>query len=176
MKQLKKKMLLDEFKIDLKELNVNFGQDNPAEYSDFNSILVKRIDESLFNFIPVSNDWDGSMGNSFSYHIIFADFGQGFERLDVKPEGESGSNYAHSTTETYEGETITEYFIRTEELRTPKIILVFYRSKSSWGQSGDHNTLDLIIYKKAKDDNFVLNQITKAIEKVAAEVVAETLF
>lgn len=176
MKNLRKKFILDEFNIDLSKLGINFGVDNPATYQDLKTIQVKRIDPELFDFIPRENDWDGSMGCSFDYHTIFADFGKGYEKLDVKPSGQSGSNYAHSTSSEYEGETIFEYFIRNAELRTPRTILLFYRSKSDWGQGSDHNTLELTIYKKAKDEDLIINLIDKKYDIIARQVVKEISF
>ena len=172
MKNLRKKILLEEFNIELPKLFSRDTEQNTSSYSDLDSIQVKRMDENLFNFIPVDNDWYGSMGDSYEHHCIFADFGQGYERIDVKPSVHSGSNYAHTTEINEDGETICECFIRNSELRTPKTILLFHSTGSNWGQSTDGKFWGLTIHKAPKNA-FVINTITKAIEKVATEVAKE---
>jgi hypothetical protein len=137
-------------------------------------VLIKRIDQDLLKSVPSQYYWDGSVvsiGRGQRVHFILSD--DSIIRNAVKPDYESGSNYAHSDTIYGSGETILHAIDKHGVAETLRYIVIeefgiHEENHSSYGTR-------LIIYKPAKGD-LIKYLIEQAYKEAAIQVAAESDF
>lgn len=148
-----------------------------VEIFTLDSIKIQRVDENLLIKKPSTNDWDGSMGSSNDYeNVSFILYDGTILKNCVSQEGKSGSNYAHSSTTDYDGETILEAIDR--EVDKPdeiRYVIIFSHDYSNWEGSDYRNKNRITIYKVPKDKKFS-DFIKEAQQKAVAEVNTESNF
>jgi hypothetical protein len=140
------------------------------------SVRVKRADENLLKVVPEYYCHDGSLGITEldeKVHFILSD---GSIILDaVKQSGRSSSNYAHSQTGEWEGETVLEAINRHGVAESLAFIVVEKYHLDDW--SGQEYTKEhtFTVYKTPKNTIFGA-EIEKAMAQALAEVRAEADF
>jgi hypothetical protein len=140
------------------------------------SIAVKRADENLLARIPEETRWDGSLGESYSWDKVHFVLNDGtIKENAVATGGESGSNYAHSETRRWEGETVLEALSRLDNPDDVKYIVWESRDYSAWSGQETIDRYDVTIYKPPKGVKFS-DLIRQAAEKALAGVRAEADF
>jgi hypothetical protein len=150
----------------------------PEDFDPFNlnSITIKRVDENLLLKFPTKGDWDGCMGSSDEYeNVSFVLEGGTIVKDCVAQKGQSGSNYAHSTTYYYDGESILDAIDRVENPDEIQYIVIFKHDYSNWEGSPYRNDNYIIIYKVPRDKKFS-EYLTEAQAKANAEVSSESNF
>lgn len=140
------------------------------------SVRVKRADENLLRVTPQYYYHNGSMGASEmdeKIHFILSD---GSIILDaVEQSGRSASNYAHSQTKEWEGETVLEAIDRHGVAENLAFIVQDVFDLDDWEGQEYHHSWEIIIYKAPKGTTFGA-EIEKARAQALAEVRAEADF
>jgi hypothetical protein len=140
------------------------------------SVRVKRADENLMRVTPQYYYHDGNLGvteDDEKVHFILSD---GSIILDaVGQSGRSSSNYAHSQTKEWEGETVLEAINRHGVAESLAFIVVEKYYLDDW--SGQEYTKEhaFTVYKTPKNTIFGA-EIEKAMAQALAEVRAEADF
>ncbi len=140
------------------------------------SVRIKRADENLLKVIPRYSCHDGSMGIteiSEKVHFIIKD---GSILHDaVNQSGHTSSNYAHSQSRSWEGETVLEAIDRHGVAESLAFIVVEEYYLDDW--SGQEYTKEyaFTVYKTPKNTTFGA-EIEKARAQALAEVRAEADF
>ena len=166
MNRFKYQAYLEEFPF-LKEI---IGEETP------DNITIKRADENLLRIIPQYSYHDGSMGESRHEEKIHFVLNDGTIISDaVKQDGSETSNYAHSQSRYWEGETILEAIDRHGVADTLQYIVQDIYNLDDWSGQEYDCTWRIVLYKTPRDTNF-REEISKAKAKALAEVKAETDF
>jgi len=128
----------------------------PAQYGP--EIKVKQVDRSLLRRIPTEFYWSGSLvsiEDRESVHFVLP----GKILLDrVRRTGESGSNYAHSPYEKWEGETIISAIDRLGI--TPDYIVLSHREYDNTEGQEMVNRYEVTIFK-IKDQKLIRDEISR---------------
>ena len=166
MNRFKYQAYLEEFPF-LKEI---IGEETP------DNITIKRADENLLRIIPQYSYHDGSMGESRHEEKIHFVLNDGTIISDaVKQEGSESSNYAHSQSRNWEGETVLEAIDRHGVADTLQYIIQDVYSLDDWSGSEYYCAWKIYVFKTPKDTTFGA-EITKAKGQALAEVRAEADF
>ena len=104
---------------------------------EFDSIIVKRLDENFLNSFPSCYSWDGSAGESYENTRLFgvADYKGvecGIKEIEISCKGVAGSNYAYSPRHEYDGETYLESLARVENIDDYSYFIRYFRRYSDW--------------------------------------------
>ncbi len=140
------------------------------------SVRIKRADENLLKVIPEYYCYDGSMGITEmdeKVHFILND--GTFIKDAVKQSGHTSSNYAHSQTEIWDGETVLEAIDRHGVADKIQFIVVESYYLDDWEGGEREEEYAVIIYKTPKGTTFGA-EIEKARAQALAEVRAEADF
>lgn len=140
------------------------------------SVRVKRADENLLQFIPTYRCHDGSLGVTEideRVHFIIAD--GSIIHDAVKQAGHTSSNYAHTQTKEWEGETVLEAIDRHGVAESLAFIVVEHYYLDDWSGGEYKREYTLTIYKTPKNTTFG-EEIEKARAQALAEVRAEADF
>ena len=145
---------------------------------DVNSIRVKRIDATLLSCTPKSFSWDGSLGETqrfTEFSFVLNDATATVLLNCVKQEREAGSNYAHSQTIVFPGESVLEAIDRHGCADNLVAIVRCDREYDSWSGRECTDTRYITIYKVAREDS--LPALLEAARDLARrEVLAEVNF
>jgi hypothetical protein len=140
------------------------------------SVRVKRADENLLKVIPKYYYHNGSMGVSklsAKVHFVLQD---GSILHDaVKQSGHTSSNYAHSQTKEWEGETVLEAIDRHGVADQLQYIVQDVFDLDDWEGQEYHCSWEMVIYKTPKGTSFGA-EIEKARAQALAEVCTEADF
>lgn len=140
------------------------------------SVRVKRADENLLKVTPRYRCHDGSLGITEvdeKVHFILKD---GTIIMDaVKQSGHTSSNYAHTQTKEWEGETVLEAIDLHGVAESLAFIVVEYYYLDDWSGGEYKREYTLTIYKTPKNTTFG-EEIEKARAQALAEVRAEADF
>jgi len=168
-----RKFKLEAFEKEFPFLRELLEEKSPQE---INSIKIKRADENLLARIPQEYYWDGSCGVTSQWDCVSFVLEDGkILRNAVLCEGEKGSNYAHSQTSSWEGETVLEALSRLNDPNDVKYIIWEDRDLHNWQGSEVVDYYEIIICKPPKGVKYS-DLIARAREKALAEVRAETNF
>lgn len=140
------------------------------------TIRVKRVDENLLKVIPRYSCHDGSMGVSEMderVHFVLSD-GTVIEDA-VLQSGHVSSNYAHSQSRSWEGESVLESIDRHGVADKLQFIVVEQYHLHDWEGQEHIKEHSFCIYKPPKDTSFG-EEIKKARAFALAEVRAEADF
>ena len=140
------------------------------------SIRVKRVDENLLRVTPQYYYHDGSLGvteDEERVHFIIADGSILYDA--VNQSGHTSSNYAHTQTKEWEGETVLEAIDRHGVADKLQYIVVEYYDLDDWSGGEYKREYTLTIYKTPKNTTFGA-EIEKARAQALAEVRAEADF
>jgi hypothetical protein len=140
------------------------------------SVRVKRADENLLKVVPEYYYRDGSLGvteRSENVHFVFTD---GSILHDaVKQSGHTSSNYAHTQTREWRGETVLEAIDRHGVAESLAFIVVERNYLNDWEGGHYEKEHEFTIYKTSKNTTFGA-EIEKARAQALAEVRAEVDF
>ena len=140
------------------------------------SVRIKRADENLLRFTPRYSRHDGSMGVtklSEDVHFILQDGSILYDA--VRQSGHTSSNYAHSQSRSWEGETVLEAIDRHGVADKLQYIVIEYYYLDDWVGDEYVEEYTATIYKPPKDTSFGA-EIEKAMACALAEVRAEADF
>ena len=140
------------------------------------SVRVKRADENLLKVVPKYYYHNGSMGITEmdeKVHFILND--GTFIKDAVKQSGHTSSNYAHSQTKEWEGETVLEGIDRHGVAGTIAFIVVEKYYLDDWSGQEYTKEYTFTVYKTLKGTSFGA-EIEKARAQALAEVRAEADF
>lgn len=140
------------------------------------SVRVKRADENLLKVVPRYSCHDGSMGITEmdeKVHFILND--GTFIKDAVKQSGHTSSNYAHSQTKEWEGETVLEAIDRHGVAVSLAFIVVEKYYLDDWSGQEYTKEYTFTVYKTLKGTSFGA-EIEKARAQALAEVRAEADF
>jgi len=140
---------------------------------EYLTIQIKRLDAEILEQIPTVYYWNGSAGVTEEEEIIdfISKAGETIENA-VKSSGESGSNYAHSSTSSWCGQSIIDAIYEQKVADDIKYVVMYKDSYRSWDSSGDCNYVEIIIYKLPK--NVTIKELIKhkkqqIIEKIKGQ-------
>lgn len=140
------------------------------------SVRVKRADENLLKVIPKYYYHNGSMGVSkLSVEVHFVLQDGSILHDAVKQSGHTSSNYAHSQTKEWEGETVLEAIDRHGVADQLQYIVQDVFDLDDWEGQEYHRSWEIFIYKPPKGTSFG-EEIEKARAQALAEVRAEADF
>lgn len=140
------------------------------------SVRVKRADENLLKVIPKYYYHNGSMGVSkLSEEVHFVLQDGSILHDAVKRSGHTSSNYAHSQTKEWEGETVLEAIDRHGVADQLQYIVQDVFDLDDWEGQEYHRSWEIFIYKPPKGTSF-REEIEKARAQALAEVRAEADF
>ncbi len=140
------------------------------------SVRVKRADENLLKVTPRYRCHDGSLGITEAdekVHFVLAD--GSIIHDAVKQSGHTSSNYAHTQTKEWEGETVLEAIDRHGVAESLAFIVVEYYYLDDWSGQEYTKEYSFTIYKTPKGTTFG-EEIEKARAQSLAEVRAEADF
>lgn len=112
-------------------------------------ITVNRLGKDQLLVVPASESWDGSLGASAHYSCYWLVVDGKAEEFFVEGNGSHGSNYAHSTTTTHEGETVLNALVRqglVDRAKVAEALVRFERNYSNWQGSASYDEDTLTIY------------------------------
>ena len=161
---------LQAYKQEFPFLEEIIGDTNP------DSVRIKRVDENLLKIIPQYYYHDGSMGISETdekVHFVLAD--GTIIKNAVEQAGHTSSNYAHSQTKEWEGQTVLEAIDQHGVADKLQYIVVEYYDLDDWSGGEYKREYTLTIYKAPKNTTFGA-EIEKARAQALAEVRAEADF
>ncbi len=139
------------------------------------SVRIKRADENLLRFVPRYHFHDGSMGQTEVDEIVHFVLADGTVIAEaVRQSGHTSSNYAHSQTIEWEGETVLEAIDRHGVADQLQYIVQDIFDLDDW-EGQYHRSREIIIYKTPKGTSFG-EEIKKARAQALAEVRAEADF
>ena len=142
---------------------------------EFDSIIVKRLDENFLNSFPSCYSWDGSAGESYENTRLFgvADYKGvecGIKEIKISCKGVAGSNYAYSSRYEYEGETYLESLSKTD-VDDFSYFIRYFRRYSDWSGQESEDIREITILKPPKRKK--ISEIIKETEKKAMEEVRQ---
>jgi len=140
------------------------------------SVCVKRADENLLKVVPKYHYHNGSMGVTEldeRVHFILQDGSIIHEA--VKQSGHTASNYAHTQTKEWEGETVLEAIDRHGVADQIQYIVQDVFDLDDWEGQTYYRSWEIVIYKTPKGTSFEA-VIEKARAQALAEVRAEADF
>ena len=140
------------------------------------SIRVKRVDENLLRVTPQYYYHDGSLGvteDDEKVHFIFADGSILYDA--VNQSGHTSSNYAHTQTREWRGETVLEAIDRHGVADQLQYIVQEVFDLDDWSGGEYKKEHNFTIYKTPKGTSFGA-EIEKARAQALAEVRAEADF
>ena len=147
------------------------------------SVRVKRADENLLKITPKYYYHNGSMGVTKMderIHFVLAD--GSIIHDAVKQSGHTSSNYAHTRTQTWEGETVLEAIdaivsicLRHGVAESLAYIVVEKYYLDDWEGQEYTKEYTVTVYKTPKNTTFGA-EIEKARAQALAEVRAEADF
>jgi len=142
---------------------------------EFDSIIVKRLDENFLNSFPSCYSWDGSAGESYENTRLFgvADYKGvecGIKEIKISCKGVAGSNYAYSSRYEYEGETYLESLSKTD-VDDFSYFIRYFRRYSDWSGQESEDIREITILKPPKRKK--ISEIIKEAEKKAMEEVRQ---
>jgi hypothetical protein len=146
------------------------GDTNP------DSVRVKRADENLMRVTPQYYYHDGSLGvteDEEKIHFILSDGSILYDA--VNQSGHTSSNYAHTQTKEWQGETVLEAIDRHGVADKLQYIVVEYYYLDDWSGCEYKKEYSFTIYKTPKGTSFGA-EIEKARAQALAEVRAEADF
>ena len=161
---------LQAYKQEFPFLEEIIGDTNP------DSVRVKRADENLLKVIPEYYCHDGSMGITEADEKVHFVLHDGSILYDaVKQSGHISSNYAHSQTREWRGETVLEAIDRHGVAESLAFIVVEYYYLDDWSGQEYTKECNFCVYKTPKGTSFGA-EIEKARACALAEVRAEADF
>ena len=113
---------------------------------DVDKITIHRADREWLNSIPVDTAWDGSAGNDYEYHTLFAYTGTEEVSVPLECRYLRGSNYAYSQTKEKDGDTILSA-LKKHNVTDAKCFVMFHRKYSNWSGSKFVDIYNVKIYK-----------------------------
>lgn len=139
------------------------------------NISISRLSREVLETVPVDEHWDGELGSSGDSTRYWIAGEDGYPvALEVRGEGEHGSNYAHSSSRHFTGESVINALCRAFVGGTPptKFILASWQEAwSSWDGSQQWQTSEIIIYLPQVDVASVLAEAeAKADLAIEAEI------
>lgn len=140
------------------------------------SVRIKRADENLLQVIPIYRYHDGSLGVTEmdeKVHFVLAD--GSIIHDAVKQSGHTSSNYAHTQTKEWVGETVLEAIDRHGVAESLAFIVVEHYYLDDWSGGEYKIEHNFTIYKTPKGTSFGA-EIEKARAQALAEVRAEADF
>jgi len=140
------------------------------------SIRVKRVDENLLRVTPQYYYHDGSLGvteDEERVHFIIADGSILYDA--VNQSGHTSSNYAHTQTKEWEGETVLEAIDRHGVAESLAFIVIEHYYLNDWEGCQYEKEHKFTVYKTPKGTSFGA-EIEKARAQALAEVRAEADF
>jgi len=146
------------------------GDTNP------DSVRIKRADENLLKVVPKYYCHDGSLGVTKMderVHFVLAD--GSIIHDAVEQSGHTSSNYAHTQTDEWEGETVLEAIDRHSVADQLQYIVQDVFDLDDWEGQEYHRSWGIVIYKTPKGTSFGA-EIGKARAQALAEVRAEADF
>jgi len=140
------------------------------------SVRIKRADENLLRVTPQYYYHDGSMGRTEVDEIVHFVLADGTIIVDaVLQSGHNSSNYAHSQSRNWEGETVLGAIDRQNISNKLQFIVVESYYLDDWEGSEYEKEHSFCIYKAPKNTTFGA-EIKKARAKALAEVRAKADF
>lgn len=140
------------------------------------SVRIKRADENLLKVVPQYYYHNGSLGVTEmdeKVHFVLAD--GSIIHDAVKQAGHTSSNYAHTQTKEWEGETVLEAIDRHDVAKSLAFIIVEYYYIDDWSGGEYKREYTLTIYKTPKNTTFGA-EIEKARAQALTEVRVEADF
>jgi hypothetical protein len=140
------------------------------------SVRVKRADENLLKVVPKYCYHNGSCGVSKDedkIHFVLAD--STIIEDAVRQNGSESSNYAHSQSREWNGETVLEAIDRHGVAESLAFIVVEEYYLDDWTGSEYYEELTVTVYKTPKNTTFEA-EIAKAKASALTEVRAEADF
>ncbi len=140
------------------------------------SVRIKRADENLLKVIPRYSCHDGSMGITElneKVHFVLEDGSILYDA--VEQCGRTSSNYAHTQTKEWRGETVLEAIDRHGVAESLAFIIVETYYLNDWEGGHYEKEHEFTIYKTPKNTTFGA-EIEKARAQALAEVRAEADF
>jgi len=172
--RFKKVAMMKEFK-GVQKLLKKLGRD----IDEFDSIVVKRIDENFLNSFPSCYSWDGSAGATEEWTKLYAvmDYAGdcGIKEIAIDCKGISGSNYAYSPRHEYDGETYLESLARVENIDDYSYFIRYFRRYSDWSGQESEDTRELTILKLPKKKT-ITEIMKEAVKRAEEEVKTEIDF
>lgn len=136
------------------------------------TLSIKRMDENFLRWTPSTYRWTGSLvGINSGSRLDFVLADGSVITGAVNQSGTSGSNYAHSETSEWEGETVAEAIDRHGVAETLQYIVGY-----QWGiRTVEHESegYALVLWKPSKEDGLPSRIIARmkgeALEKLVTE-------
>ncbi len=149
------------------------GNGNARDVKDCENIIIKRATREMLDTTPQEHSWDGSIVGIDEWERVDFILCDGTILNDaVKTGGESGSNYAHSETRSWQGETVAEAIFKHGVADSLAYVV--------WIEGGyniveNYSTRDFraTIYKPSRDftwQQVIDDELAKAIVHVRAEI------
>lgn len=153
----------------LKSILEEMGKDHLS----ITSIHVGRVDENLLKRVLEYSYFDGSMGVSEHEEQLWVVHDDVVAyRLETQDKTTIGSNYAHSKSESRDGEPILEALIDHEDL---KYLILFEKTLDNWEGSRTVDDFRITIYKPSRHSS-IDEEIEEARRQALADVKAEANF
>jgi len=175
MNRFKYDALKDEFPF-LAQTAMSTEEGSKRDPKNCDGISIKRISQELLDKTPQEHNWDGSLvGINKWVRVDFVLEDGSIIKDAVKARGSSGSNYAHSETHSWEGETVLEAIYCRHAITLVKFIVWTeggYNVVEHYSQRDWHST----IYKPAKGSDFLRKAVINARRRALDEVKAEANF
>jgi len=140
------------------------------------SVRIKRADENLLKVVPQYYCHDGSLGITEMDEKVYFVLADGSILHDtVKQSGHTSSNYAHTRTKEWWGETVLEAIDRHGVAESLAFIVIEHYYLNDWEGCQYKKEHNFTIYKTPKGTSFVA-EIEKARACALAEVRVEADF
>lgn len=144
-------------------------------------VVVRKVDETFLRSVPETYSWDGSVvsinrGSSIQFitrqdHELSSGPIYGFSD-PVQGSGTSGSNYAHSETSEWDGESVAHAIDRLG-LRPEQIVAVLEHQYGIRTIEHYSEGQRLVIWKAGKADQTIKAVIDRLYSEAADQVAAE---
>lgn len=119
------------------------------------SIRVKRADENLLKVVPHYYCHDGSLGiTEMDERVHFVLIDGSIIHDAVEQSGHTSSNYAHTQTKEWEGETALEAIDRHGVAENLAFIVIEYYYLDDWSGGEYKKEYNFTIYKTPKNTTF----------------------
>jgi len=143
---------------------------------ELDSLKVSRFDEETLERVPSSYYWDGSLGVTDNWQRVDLVLKDGSVIHDaVQTQGKSGSNYAYTQTQTWEGETILEAIDRHGVADSLAYVVLLAHELNDWEGSRYVHSHKVTVFKPARGVS-VNALIDAARSRALREVQAECNF